>query len=505
MTKILTCYEHQRLSRQDFYDEQDFDWLIKQVQIQQLPCFNFGHKNFEPVLIVLHYLCVIRLPSGSQLEVLPKIANPVHWGKASLNDTSQVADAEAMVSETKMAETALTETVLNEAALTEKTAQWQNKRQTRRWVQQMLDCIYQLSMGTKLPVWSMQQRQDQQTDEQMWWQLYVQRWIELMPALPSLLPRQYLNEWQNQPNAQGKLQVKEQLKHNAHRPHYLVTTQTQLRQDPLWQRFFVTVLEAVRQGFGVQIPVTVSRVLQTLWPRYQGTALLPAKDWQRVYETLLAQASVNQVQQSGVRQGQLTTLLSLSWLLLRWQQPTLAVAGRMPTAAVMINMQQAFELWVTEVLKQRYPEQVLAQARYPWMADDRGNLRYIQPDVVLKTAHAPNAQAKNASKSPRTEVLTTVIDVKYKHITRASEVSAADLYQLSTYAHVLNVSHAWLVYPIAVDWDKMADANMADVNTSKPNVNNHHNSLVQKLSVVGQQNAEILLVPFDVVTGQLLI
>ena len=67
---VISCFEHQRLSRQDFAHSKDFDYLIE----QELPCFGIEVKRGQLILVVSHYLAKIILPSGLTLEILPKIS-----------------------------------------------------------------------------------------------------------------------------------------------------------------------------------------------------------------------------------------------------------------------------------------------------------------------------------------------------------------------------------------------------------------------------------------------
>src|SRR5699024_1881169 len=67
---VVSCFEHQRLSREDFAHAADFEYLIE----QELPCFSIEVNRGQLSLVISHYLAKIILPSGLTLEILPKIS-----------------------------------------------------------------------------------------------------------------------------------------------------------------------------------------------------------------------------------------------------------------------------------------------------------------------------------------------------------------------------------------------------------------------------------------------
>ena len=77
---LMTTFEHAVLTAQDFVYAADFDWLIEQNFIG----FAVQRSRGTWQLVVGHYLGVIQLPSGTVLEVLPKIAQ---FSEVNLGET----------------------------------------------------------------------------------------------------------------------------------------------------------------------------------------------------------------------------------------------------------------------------------------------------------------------------------------------------------------------------------------------------------------------------------
>ena len=102
--KVIITFEHSCLTAADFDDEQDFDWLIE----QNFDVFRIERKQQQWQLKVRHYIGVIGLPSGGQVEILPKLAQ------------AQITHAHEVT-------------------------------QTRQWVQQMLTAVWQALLPKSLP------------------------------------------------------------------------------------------------------------------------------------------------------------------------------------------------------------------------------------------------------------------------------------------------------------------------------------------------------------------
>ena len=160
--KVIITFEHSCLTAADFDDEQDFDWLIE----QNFDVFRIERKQQQWQLKVRHYIGVIGLPSGGQVEILPKLAQ------------SHITHADEVT-------------------------------QTRQWVQQMLTAVWQALLPKSLPNLANQllinpPPINHSLSLSEWLQAYF--WQGFAQYVPN---QQYQQFEQNQPYLQGKLLIKE--------------------------------------------------------------------------------------------------------------------------------------------------------------------------------------------------------------------------------------------------------------------------------------------------------
>lgn len=454
---VYTYFEHQILHPSHFVYTSDFDWLLQKTEADELPCFTITVQNTRPVLRSKHYLTVIRLPSGHCLEVLPKVAN----SQPSDNLNTRPSD--------------------------------DNLAATRLWVANMLASIhgYQVRPLPALAKASQLVTATSNVSDQHWqtWLLpIVQQWqATLLHVLPKL-PKHYQSQQQNHPQAQGKLLIKAQLRHNQHRPHYRYTQQQRMQLHPLWTDVFATT--AIHsQRLGVQVATSV---IQGIHQRQSSTyksstntnggthslKQLPVSVWQSSL-VQLRQWLDSSLPASLYQDLQL--LLRLSELILTLQSASLNVLSHdSVTPAVMLNMQHLFELWVSQVLQQHYPNRTKTQQRFLWLSECgnkhsseqeplnernegveyneallistntispvpqlkqqlKQQQRYLQPDVVIYQQQSEQNKQKPA--------IWAVAEIKYKAISSMADINASDLYQLMTYYQQLNAEQAWLIYP----------------------------------------------------------
>lgn len=470
MTALVSCFEHQHLRRSDFVHDSDFDWLLQHMDNECLPCFALKLQRGELVLVVRHYLAVICLPSGTLLEILPKIS---------------------------------------------RTAQPQH---TRQWVARMFRDIYGLSDCTPassvppVPLLSpSSQRVNVAADARMdehWLQSLVSVWLSLLVEVLPYLPRHYHSQQYNHPQSRGKLLLKQQLSYNAHRPHYRYASQDQLRVDPLWYAFFATVVRQV-QRLGIRVADSLIQAVQSppqqsihdptaVLSRHLSNGCLAMSQWQSSYQQLSQHLGSSHAQLSAPRIATLRQVLEMAWLLLKCRQPSFAsdaMTSTMPSCTtialpslarmsasdpllpvLMLDMQQAFERWVLVAVRRWAAQkqsctqsalqtsaqtsvapawQVRAQVSRDWLwalsGCQAGNTAVsttvsttfgteattslshrIRPDIVIETSAAG---------------ISHVIEVKYKHIEHPSQVASQDLYQLAVYQQQCQAQHAWLVLP----------------------------------------------------------
>ncbi|WP_230659391.1 McrC family protein [Psychrobacter sp. I-STPA10] len=441
--QTFTCFEHQRLGRDSFVDTTDFDYLLK----QQLPCFDIRFFAGEPQLVARHYLATIWLPSGQRLEILPKIT-PYHAIEASPpNDVT-----------------------IEKIAINE----------TRRWVAQMLSQIAG-KVALQPLVASAQVGHPQNKPwldvQQPWYLQLYQRLLEHIDAVAQFLPHHYQQQTQNSPQARGKINFKQQLKQNLHRPHYFVTQKDHWQTHTLLWQFLLTAEQQAQQMLGLSITDK-----QQIYSRMGGMRqpnsgayhqhiqmishridILPQTQWQATYDSLLRNKQHWLSQCSRYQQHQLLEAIEWAW----WFLQPIAVQPQpsfketvLPCQAFMLNMQHAFEQWVSVCLaeqihvasvfvdKDSKPE-LCIQPSYDWLSIKDPQTapisqllnRRIQPDICL--LQHQDKQTNRATCS----YISHVMDIKYKYLPRISAIASSDLYQLQVYQSHLQARHAWLIYP----------------------------------------------------------
>lgn len=160
---MMTTFEHMILTEQDFSNLNDFVWLME----QNFDGFFLQRKNQQWQIKFSHYIGVIALPSGEQLEILPKI--------------SQNTDVFT----------------------------------TRQWVQQMLIDIWHTLTPKDLASFSYQNLiPNKNLNINQWFnEIFLQQFSHYQPN------QHYQRYEQNQTFLQGKLLIKQQVQQNYHQPH----------------------------------------------------------------------------------------------------------------------------------------------------------------------------------------------------------------------------------------------------------------------------------------------
>lgn len=456
---LLTVFEHQTLRQTDFVKAfgttTDFDWLLAQIQSHQLPCFSIGYSS-QVVITVRHYLAVIRLPSGNIIEILPKISH---------NDSKENAEHQV---------------------------------ETRQWVAQMLADIFDFKRQKMMGVAVYQHNRDDQNDPseqepKTWLYPLVNEWFTLLSSLPTLLPRHYQHTQQNNPQAQGKLLIKKQISHNAHRPHYRYTSHQKFDLHPLWAQFFYTALAKI-STLGVPVIPTIKQAVENIAVnKLNARQVLPVSQHQAAYCQLKSMLASGNTQKEGSRVQQLTLAVELAWFFLQIenniQQVTHPVLGNKIAPAVMINMQQAFERWVSIKLVNQNIGEVKTQARFTWLQQvnndcdaNSSTTRYLQPDALVFDGPIKN----NTKENGNNRAIAVVADIKYKHIDGCTQINTADLYQLYTYQQFLKSKQAWLIYPVSENFKKSEQL------------------VFQQYTHSPKKPLKIKVIPFDVFTGEFL-
>lgn len=464
---IMSVFEHQRLSVQDFAQTSDFDWLLA----QEFAVFTIKRQRGQWQLKVAHYIGIIILPSGITLEILPKLI-------VGMSNASHAQREDDIL-------------------------------RTRQWVQQMLSDLMAAATtnNKKLPHTKSLGQLSQnlaplsaQTPPLSQW--FVTQFLQLLSGYQPTT--EYQTQIRNQSMLQGKLLIKEQLRRNSHQPHKFVSEVSQLSQQTLTNRLIKSALALLEQLAGSQYG---NRTQSALWsaafiPWRQIAVLNPyeLKQLESLYLTAKRQLESQPLSES--QRHSAHKLLDLAYWLLKVQQsssatgssmnkqqpPAFATRSRSPLRlCLLINMNQAFEQWATQRVALLFTElnegskpryQTRYQPRAVWLSDESGQACLtMQPDLLVYDTFASGNIAERGHCSH-------VIDIKWKHLSHSRDISASDAYQLTSYAQAYQAGQGWLVYPVT--------------DSARPAV-----ALRQPLQSVPSNHATLWLMPFNVLTGTL--
>lgn len=470
-TNVITVFEHQRLTVNNFSQAADFDWLLT----QEFAVFSLKRRNGQWQLKVGHYIGIIVLPSGMTLEILPK----------TLADSQTNNDGDKS----------------------------HNIAITRLWVQQMLGDLFHKDCNRQPHYKTLDQLSgdiDALTALPLQ-TLPISQWLtkQFMQLIALYKPMQgYQTVTQNSSSLQGKLLIKEQLRYNGAQPHKLVSEVSHLSQDTPSNRLIKSALVLLEPLLSQSLSAKHSSLAPSLSAKY-----LPAWRVVSAFSThelrqlnALYKSAKNQLNTQPLMCSQLhiaQQLLDWAYWLLYRQQASLqtgsslklshkandkAIAPNQPRLCILFDMNQAFEQWVslriTTMFKQFNDNyQALYQAQHSWLRDQWGqNCLSIRPDLLI-------GQSTPCGNNDNTSFLTYshVIDIKWKALAQANAVSASDAYQLTSYAQAYHAAQAWLVYPV-VDHTRQPVALQQHRLTSGSEQTSH---------------TQLWLIPFNVLTGTL--
>lgn len=528
-TTILTVYEHQVLTAADFDLASDFTWLLE----QDFEVFTPSRKQGQWCLSVRQYIGVVRLPSGTLLEILPKIAQPSSQESAVRQNLQAVANPHLQA--------------------------------TRAWVQRMLSTINSananiINAATLRPKHLSQL--SSQLQEHSSTTLPLSEWLlaEFVELLAQYEPlRQYASHEQNSSSLQGKLLIKQQLQHNSHQPHRFYSEVTQLAQTTLSNRFIKQAWQLVAgivlgpnsasplslsQSVSVSVPTALlaptvppldteqnqslrarAHYLQSRW---QAIERLTGQECQRLahcYNEALKEIHKAPIAPAKKQIGQ--QLLALAYWVLSTNtelqsagsgiqdSSNTALANRTNNLqlSLFINMHHAFEAWVSITLAQQFQErdpsyQLQTQPQQAWLVDDAGTpCVTVVPDLYVSYQQHPSH----------------IVDMKWKAIRSSRDISANDAYQLAAYAQAYQVDKVWLVYPVSQpDLAEGLAANSLEASITKTlkaetDINNSDlhlqpSKLISRINTGANEGSstpaagfEIWLVPFNVDSGKVII
>lgn len=514
---VISCLEHEHLSVTDFTYAEDFEYLIH----QELPCFKIEVKRGRLILAVTHYLASILLPSGTHLEILPKVSVSAgegqkrddaiiesrKWVAQMLSDIAsdnlqQILSAMTMRAGGSQSPSTLTPEL---EQLTFPHSAFQSMKANPP---SLLDKAHfnNASIDHDTPdTASSKDKAISKQDLDNPWYLGILNTAEkrLLTAIKDL-PNRYQTHVQNSPKAQGKLKLKSQLKVNWHRPHYQYKEHSVFELDAKLAQFLVTgwrqlqKLKAQQTGVHLTQSSTqigaYSQASQTVSYLQTLADLLP-NQYEPTYRQLKRDSSRWRSQLTPRQYQLLMDAIDWSWWLLNHLSDTSSSSGesssghRMPQPALMINMNHAFERWVIgklaiDITRHLPDSHLLIQPKLDWLINKRGSddsgskpsiIQQLIPDVCIRNAE---------------EDITHVIDIKYKVLTRVQEVSGADWQQLSAYQSYLNCENAWLIYPMTKSFKERLDVCINLDENRRPNQ---------------QDSIEMSVLPFNLIKGKLLI
>lgn len=495
---VMSVFEHQRLTLQDFAHHSDFIWLMA----QELPVFTIKRQRGQWQLKVSHYIGIILLPSNITLEILPKTVAK-NSNKNQQSEPSNINDYNAVA----------TEQII----------------QTRQWVEQMLSTLLtandsnrsfptlknfgQIAANlTPLPLASLPLSQ---------W--LVEQFLQLLARCqPS---KCYQAKVQNQTTLQGKLLIKEQLRRNNYQPHKFISEVSTLNTHMLSNRLIKSALQLVE-------PLLTRSVLPKSWLVWR-TVIAFSRYEIRQLDSLYTSAKQQLSQQPLTRQQRQSTqqLLEFAYWLLKTQASTRTTGNglsgqqgnqtsattSLPTLrlCLLLNMNQAFEQWASLCIAKTFAEKSadyrhFYQSPHVWLKDSLNQTHLsMRPDLVIYK-HEIIKQAATDELSKNGENIkqgnkaqsyhcSQVIDIKWKLLTNASDLSASDAYQLNSYAQAYQARQVWLVYPVTDD-------------TQQPIALHRH--LDKRFSAqtrvdtadyasIDRIETKLWLMPFNVLTGKL--
>ncbi|WP_352336539.1 hypothetical protein [Psychrobacter sp. 16-MNA-CIBAN-0192] len=465
---IMSVFEHQRLTVQDFVHASDFMWLMA----QEFAVFSIQRQRGQWQLKVGHYIGIIVLPSDMTLEILPKPVAGMARNNALQND--EIAS-------------------------------------TRQWVQRMLSTLFNPENAWQAQPHTQHMGQFSPHLSALTSQtLPLSTWLitQFLQKLTRYYPnKNYQLEIDTQARLQGKLLIKEQLRRHGAQPHKFVSEVSILSQDLLHNRLIKSAFMLLAPLF--QIQLLHIQLIMPQWQVWQPITPLTVHELHQLQPIYIsAKRQLNSQPLSSSQRQTAQQLLDIAYWLLQAQQPNIKAGSSisthshtLPTHAplrlcLLINMNQAFEQWVSQCLSDFFVSQdesktpryeLRYQPRDVWLRDHSGQACLsIQPDMLVY--RVDNIQQNENSDIGNKEVnpfqqCSHVIDTKWKHLAHPRDISASDAYQLTSYAQAYQAEQVWLVYPTT-------DYKRAPV-------------LLTPTNNTDRRQAKLWLMPFNLMTGTL--
>ncbi|MGM8870212.1 McrC family protein [Psychrobacter sp. 2Y5] len=486
---VMSVYEHQRLTVEDFAYASDFMWLMA----QELPVFSIKRQRGQWQLKVGHYIGVILMPSHITLEVLPKtLANTLSKAPAKTSHSQNNSHSENIV-------------------------------QTRQWVGQMLSALINAS-DAQLPTLKNFGQASTSLTPLPVADTPISQWLleQFLQLLSRYQPSQhYQTKVENQATLQGKLLIKEQLRDNSYQPHKFVSEVSTLSAQMLSNRLIKSALQLIE-------PLLNYPLLPKDGLAWRSITALSAHEYRQLDSLYISAKQQLSQQPVGRQQRQASQqLLAFAHWLLKTQAATMPTGNIISShqssrqqqdlnhssplrLCLLLNMNQAFEQWASLSIAASFAKLQghylpLYQAQHVWLKDHLGQAQLsMRPDLLIyrqatEQGCVPGIASRHCSH---------VIDIKWKLLAKTSDISASDAYQLSSYAQAYQAQQVWLVYPVTdssqrpIALHRQFDSRFSSVTK----VDNRAANRTQNQSASSAKPVEgtLWLMPFNVLTGQIL-
>ncbi|WP_298977961.1 hypothetical protein [uncultured Psychrobacter sp.] len=491
---VMSVHEHQRLTVHDFTHASDFNWLMA----QELPVFSIKRQRGQWQLKVGHYIGVILLPSHITLEILPKTLAHTVGEKSKTSPLASDSHFEH--------------------------AHFDNIVQTRQWVEQMLSTLINAN-DDQLPALKKFGQASANLTPLPVAGVPISQWLleQFLQLLSRHQPSQhYQTTVENQASLQGKLRIKEQLRDNSHQPHKFVSEVSTLSTQMLSNRLIKSALQLVE-------PLLTAPLLPKYWLAWRSIMALSPHEYQQLDSLYISAKQQLSQQPVGRQQRQASQqLLAFAYWLLKTQAATMPTGNIISShqrgghqsdlshsapirLCLLLNMNLAFEQWASLRIANYFAQSQdhylpLYQAQHVWLKDHLGQAQLsMRPDLLIYR-QAPE-QGSSSNERGATRYCSHVIDIKWKLLAKAGDISASDAYQLSSYAQAYQAKQVWLVYPVTdndqrpIALHRQRDARFGPAtNADNSTANRAQNSTCSTKPTEGT----LWLMPFNVLTGQIL-
>lgn len=474
---VITVFEHQRLTANDFVHVADFYWLMA----QEFSVFTLKRKQGQWQLKVGHYIGVILLPSSMTLEILPKLMTKTENIHAQRQQHAYKSAQSVNIGQTRQ----WVQNMLSD--LTNKSDRTHSKPPNTKNFGQLSQQLASLSMAElpTLPLsdWLIEQ--------------FLQRLVHYQPT------KHYQSQMHNQASLQGRLLIKEQLRHNSMQPHKFVCESSVLNQDMLGNRL-------IKSALVLLTPLATKSNPFLSLQAWQQVSTLNHHEMQQltsIYGQAKCQLAIQPLRTHQLQAAQ--QLVDLAYWLL--QQLNVATGNGIDSQkaskknlaqlrlCLLIDMNQAFEQWASQRIASILTQissnyRPLYQTQRVWLSDTEGQACLsIRPDLLIYEVDADYSighdqdHTKEASKVSISGSYSHVIDMKWKHLSQAAAINASDAYQLVSYAQAYQAGQVWLVYPVQDNERQPVLLKQKTYDTKGAGNETSH--------------AQLWLIPFNVLTG----